>query len=110
MNQPAIPPIIQEPSRSIQFSFSVFDLIKCRLWVMHHNKFLLGIYVAGCLFIPMINLNDSKLADHTMGFRALVFVSTAIVWLVFVATLNIVMQVIMTASGKNRGLVGIHKN
>ncbi len=109
MNQSAIPPIIKEPSRSIEFSFSLFDLIKCRLWVIHHHKLLMGMYLVFSVLVPLMDLNDSKLAEHTIVFRVLVFASTAIVALVFMAALNIVLQVIMAVSAKNRGLVGAHK-
>jgi hypothetical protein len=109
MNQTAIPPIMKEPPRSIQFSFSLFDLIKCRLWVIHHHKLLMGMYLVFSVLVPLMDLNDSKLAEHTFAFRTLVFVSTAVVALVFMTALNIVLQVIMAISAKNRGLVGAHK-
>jgi hypothetical protein len=109
MNQPAIPPIIQEPSRSIQFSFSLYDLIKCRLWVIHHHKLLMGMYLFFSILVPLMDLNDSKLAEQTFAVRALVFAFTAVVVLFFMSALNIVLQVIMAISAKNRGLVGVHK-
>jgi hypothetical protein len=109
MNQSAIPPVIKEPPRSIQFSFSLFDLIKCRLWVIHHHKLLMGMYLFFSILVPSMNLNDSKLAAHTFGIRAFVFVFTAVIVLFFMSALNIVLQVIMAISAKNRGLVGTHK-
>jgi len=109
MNQSAIPPIMQQPPRTIQFSFSLFDLIKCRLWVIHHHKLLMGMNLFFSLLIPFMDLNDSKLAEHTFAFRGLVFASTAVVAFIFITALNIILQIILAVSAKNRGLVGAHK-
>lgn len=70
---------------------------------------IIGIYVIGSLLVPSMDLNDSKLAEHSFAFRILVFVSTAVVALGFVMALNMVLQITMAVSAKNRGLVGTHE-
>lgn len=85
----------------------MFDLIKCRLWVINHNRFLLGLNVFLSLFIPWNDLGH--LETRSIGQKIFVFVFTAVIVFCFITVVNVVVQILYTLLGKNQGVLGSHE-
>ena len=108
MSSPEAPAVLNQPT-SVRFSFSLFDLIKCRLWVLNHHKIVLGIAIFFSLLVPLEDLNDPKMAAHSIGARVFAFVFTALIVFSFITLVNTVLQIILALFAKNKGLVGTHE-
>jgi len=109
MNPAASPPVLPQTLASIKFSISLFDLIKCRLWVIHHNAFLLGINIFFSLLIPFQNLGRLKADLDSAQAVMITFLIFAVITFCVLITLNVVVQILFTLVGKNQGVLGDHE-
>jgi hypothetical protein len=109
MNPADSPPILKPKPLSARFSFGLYDLIKCRLWVLYHHKLILGITIFFSLLVPVQDWNSPAVKDASIAAKIFVFCLTAVAMLCFIVFLNIVLQVILTVTAKNKGLVGTHE-
>ena len=109
MSAPETPPVVSQLPQSVRFSFSLFELIKCRLWVINHHKFLLGLTLGFSLLFPLVDLFDPKLGSNPIGAKIFVFIFSAVAMFCFLTFVNAVFQIIFACSAKNRGLVGNHE-
>jgi len=109
MNAPESPPVLGQNSNLIKFSFSLVDLIKCRLWVAYHHRLLMGIKLFFCCLFPLVDLNTPKIAQGSLGLKIFVFLSMATIMFCFISLIEIVLQILLACSAKNRGLVGKHE-
>ena len=108
MSSPESVPVSHQPP-SIRFSFSLFDLIKCRLWVLNHHKIVMGITIVFSLLIPLENWNSKEMSSHSFTTRLFAFVFMALIMFAFITLLNTALQIIMAVFAKNKGLVGTHE-
>ena len=94
---------------SIKFSISLFDLIKCRLWVIHHNAFLVGLNIFFSLLIPFENLGRLRMDLDSAGAVMIAFIVMAVFTFCVLIILNVVVQILFTLVGKNQGVLGDHE-
>lgn len=109
MNPSEPPPVLSAPLTSVKFSISLYDLIKCRLWVINHHPFLIGLNIFFSLLIPWRHWNQPELEASSIGVKIFAFLFTAAVVFSFITVLNIVVQILFTLCGKNQGVLGSHE-
>lgn len=110
MNPPAIPPIPSHVERpSVRFSLNRWDLIQCRLWVVAHNRFLLGLTLVFSLGIPLLHLRDPGISSRSAGFKLFYVIFFCGLLLAFMAVLQVLIQVLWMFLNKNRGVLGVHE-
>jgi len=110
MNTQDIPPLITQPQQlSVRFSLDRWDLIRCRLWVIAHNRFVVLLTLAMSLGIPLLNLRDPEIASRSAGFKVFYVVFLAAVMFALMAVIQIAMQFLFMLSNKNRGVLGAHE-
>jgi hypothetical protein len=109
MNSPETPQVFNRPITSVTFSISLYDLIKCRLWVINHNRFLIGLNIFFSLFIPWNHWSQPGLEGKSIGEKTFVFVFMAVIVFCFITLLNVLVQILYTVCGKNQGVLGSHE-
>jgi len=94
---------------TIKYSITLYDLIKCRLWAMTHNRFMLGIQGFFSLLIPLQVWNEPQFAGQTILVRAIMFLMVFAIMSAFLAVVNMAVQILFVLVSKNRGVLGWHE-
>ena len=106
MNTTDTPPVIV---RSIRFSLGRLDVLRCRLWVVAHNRKLVTIILLMCIAVPALTYHTPEGIRFPLVYCALYFVMMA----AFMCLLNVAFQIAFQAfwlfANKNRGVVGEHE-
>jgi hypothetical protein len=95
--------------RSIRFSLSRWDVLRCRLWVVAHNWKLVTIILGLCLAAPALTYQTPEGKSFSLGFCAFYFCIMAVLVLVLNIAFQIVFQTFWLFANKNRGVVGEHE-
>jgi hypothetical protein len=110
MNTQDIPPLLIRPQQlSARFSLDRWDLIRCRLWMVAHNRFLVLLSLAMSLGVPLLNMRDPEIASRSVGFRLFYVVFFTAVMFAVMALFQIVVQFLWMLFNKNRGVLGAHE-
>jgi hypothetical protein len=104
MSNQEIPPVI---GTSVKFSLSRREILFCRLWVITHNKILMGIMAVCCVVAPFYCLPDTSAFSPTK--KAFFFVFFIVTMFCIMAVFQIVFQAVWLLLNKNRGVVGEHE-
>ena len=103
MNTPDVPPVI---ARSVQFSLDRWDVLRCRFWVIRHNKMLMTLMFVMCLPLPLVTCHAPPGVSFPVLFSILYFVIVLFFELILMAAFQVAFHVVWLLVNKNRGVVG----
>jgi len=94
---------------TIKYSITLYDLIKCRLWLAAHSRFLVGLLCIFSLLIPLQVCNESQFSKQTIGVKVIMFFMVFAIISAFLAIVELVIMILFTLVSKNLGLLGRHE-
>lgn len=106
MNPTPVPPIAVN---SVRFSMSRWDVVRCRLWVLSHNKKLMGILLLMCIAVPALNYRPPRNIPATPAYVITFFLVEMIVMIAVMTVVQVVFHIFWVFVNKNRGVVGEHE-
>jgi hypothetical protein len=105
MNTQPTPPVVV---RTVQFSLSRWDIVRCRLWVMVHNGKLMAILLLMCVGVPFLNYQRPENVRYPLLYCVFYFVITFALMACVMALLQVLFHIFWVFVNKNRGVVGEH--
>lgn len=105
MNTPEAPPVI---GRSVRCSLDRWDVLRCRLWVLAHNKKVLAILLLMCLGFPLLNYHKPQNASFPILEFGVYFLVTVGLLIALYACFLVAFNVLWLFITPNRGVVGEH--
>lgn len=105
MNAQMDPPVI---ARTVQFSLSRWDVVRCRLWVLAHNLKLMGTLVLMCVAMPALNYQTPENVRSPVLYFIFYFAFTFAIMACVMAVVQILFNVFWVFVNQNLGVVGEH--
>lgn len=106
MNTTDLPPVIP---RSIRCSLDRRDILRCRLWVLTHNRKLLTILLLMCMAVPVLTFHKSDSPFPPVLFFIVYFLVGTVFMIVFEACVLVGFHVLWLFINPNRGVAGEHE-
>src|ERR1051325_4422950 len=100
------PPII---ARSVRFSLSHWDVLRCRLWVVAHNRILVTIILLTCVGMSLATLSPIDGVRNSFAYSITYMVLMTGLMVCFMAAVQVVFQAVWLFLNKNRGVLGDHE-
>jgi len=100
------PPVI---ARSVRFSLDRWDVLRCRLWVVAHNRKLVTILLLVCIAVPALTYHTPEGVRFPLAYCVFYFVITAAVMLALNAVFQVAFHTVWLFLNKNPGVVGEHE-
>lgn len=104
---PLIPPPI--PIRKVTYQLDRRDVLGARLWVMAHNKFILGICIVGSIFWPLREMTEPSFSGTSLGFKIFLVAAGFAGFFVFMIVVQVLVQILFLFVRNNAGVVGTHE-
>jgi hypothetical protein len=110
INIPPIPPRVNSTQWfSVKFSISRWDLIRCRLWVVAHNRFVVWLTLVMSGVPSFITAFTANLTINTLAFRIFYAVFMMVTLICLMALFQVTAQALLVMISPNRGVVGAHE-
>jgi hypothetical protein len=110
VNIPPIPPLAESPQRlSVRFSIDRWDLIRCRLWVVAHHRFLIIFTIILGAGFAMLMSSSESLPVKTLPFRIFYFLVLLVLFLGFMVFFQIVTHALLVFTSRSKGVLGEHE-
>jgi hypothetical protein len=106
MNTIATPPVI---ARSVRFSLNKWDVLRCRLWVVAHNRKLVTIILLMCVAVSALTYHTPEGIRFPLVYCGFYFVIMTALMLALNVAFQIVFHAFWLFANKNRGVVGEHE-
>lgn len=107
-NNPNIPPLIQQSKGlSVKFSIGKWDLVRCRMWVIFHHRFILLLLLACSALVGF--QTAFGLSTLPVAGRLVCGVLAAAFMFCFLACFQFAVQCLWAIVRPNRGVLGMHE-
>ena len=110
MNPQNVPPVLsQVPKLVVNFSLSRWDVFRCRLRAIVLSRFNVLLSLGLGVGMPLILLSNSETELQSLGSKVFYVIFHMLTLLCIIAIFQVVIQVLMLFSQKNRGILGSHE-
>lgn len=101
----------ESTQRITRFKYSLQrkDIMAWHIYVMFHNRFLIGFLVVVNSILFLINLRATEVAGRTIGFKLIYSLTATLMLTCFAIAGTMLVMFLMVATKKFRGVLGEHE-
>jgi hypothetical protein len=83
--------------------------MRCRLWVVAHNRKLMAILLLMCIALPALTYQTPKGMQYPLVYAAFYFLILTVLMIIFNVAFLVAFHAFWVLANKNRGVVGDHE-